>query len=42
MKNTVDVEFDPFSDEYFGQAQTGGPAGRPQVHGYRGPEVGAA
>jgi len=27
------VEFDPFSDEYFSQAQTEGPVGRPQPHG---------
>ena len=25
MKETVDLEFDPFSDEYFSQAQTDGP-----------------
>ncbi len=33
MKETVSVEFDPFSDEYFSQAQTDGPVGRLTVDG---------
>jgi hypothetical protein len=33
MKNTVHIEFDPFSDEYFSQAQTAGPVRRPEPHG---------
>ena len=32
MKKTVDLEFDPFSDEYFSQAQTDGPVGRSTSH----------